>query len=464
MAAVVSTSTAASTSGGCDSRCSAFSRPAALPSSSFSPPPSLAPALFWNLRHCRALGTSDLIGIPPTVERLWLGPSFDPLLTFPDLAQCIPDSLVELDLDLTALLLLRGEETVDEGENNDDSDHAAATAQKGEEDYLVRTAKKGLQILFRRLTRLKTLTLRLPDPHADVLVARAVAECLPDTSPSGSSSSSSSLTSLNLRQGPVGVAGVIALGSALHRQQRATAATTLWGGPSARLRELSLDCGSSGSSNRNSSSATTTATATETAHALARLLSSGGCGAALRRLDVGCSGGGGAAGGDSNGDDDDDGWTDAALAPLCAALRDNRTLTDLGLCGCDARRVTALTGVRLLDALRDNNATLERLTWHDVSSVPPALLLEVDWYLRLNRAGRRYLREDPPLYVEEKEDRGESESVSSAVSSAPSALPLTLWPRLLARIAQSQSSSPSSSASVLFYFVRHKVDLLLCRP
>jgi len=93
-------------------------------------------------------------------------------------------------------------------------------------------------------------------------------------------------------------------------------------------------------------------------------------------------------------------------------------------------------GLALVDGIRVNTS-LEIIESIEESELPPTVKESIEFYLQMNRNGRRYLR--APL---------------------ANRMPMGVWPHISTKL------SPVSERDQLFYFLRHKADLVqseMCR-
>jgi len=177
-----------------------------------------------------------------------------------------------------------------------------------------------------------------------------------------------------------------------------------------------------------------------------------------------------------------DGVDDESIRQLVSGLRENSTLLELSLFCCSS--IGEASGRLLLQCLQGGgdegsshycNTTLERINLKG-TKVPKCYQVQIEYYLQLNRAGRKFV-------INYSEDRNERKRRPHQRQ-----LALSLWPYILAKHArrrdgtecrsslfqtssttacldrQTSIASISSSvtgADISYYFLRNKADLVL---
>jgi len=229
--------------------------------------------------------------------------------------------------------------------------------------------------LFQRLRSLQMLSLRCPGDAGAIAIAKALPYNV-------------HLTSLDLRSNRISDQGVEAIVAALQSCR-----------PNHSLKELILSWNSI--TDRGASK-------------VASLLQDKNC--PLERLDLSCN----------------DRIYDTGLRTVVEALKCNSCLRELNVFGCDG--ITTVGASLLLQCLQEHNMVLQLVR------LPSSLLgspvgEELEYYLALNRAGRRLLRDH--------------------------SVPVALWSDVMALSTnRTRTSSLSSKLSALYYILKQKSDLL----
>jgi len=346
-----------------------------------------------NLRHYKGLGRAELRQLPEDLDQLWIGPSFDTgesIKTMHSIVDSLPLRLSSLDLDLTQTTATSAGMT-------------AATSPPTAIDLSNFFTKQDVIELLDRMTNLRSLSLRLPPGTGDYGAAvvagsfSAAAECpsaatAAATDAGGRSQRNNSLQDLDLRECHLGDAGIVALAEALE---------------SSSIKSLILSWSS---------------TTSVGMQALATGLRKN---PALERLDLGCV----------------NGVNDESIADLLSSLRHNHNLKEVSFFCC--AEVGEATGLRLLECLRGGadgskdggdsidedklgyNTSLQKINLKG-TNISPSTQNLIDYYLQLNRAGRKLLNVGAKFVDKEP---------------APH-VNLSLWPSLLAKYTNAASLEP----------------------
>jgi len=410
-----------------------------------------------NLRHCRDLSEGDLRNLPPGATHLWVGPSFHRSTTLSSIVRNLPRGLLGLDLDLTTAATAPGEVVAEASseETGEGASDATGNSTGSKTDELVVTMTESFMELFRCNDHLRSLSLRCsPDDGISGSIGDRIAVAVADSLAKVAAAAEEEDTpptedhhplhlELDLRECPLHDAGVEALATILVR---------LKSSPSPRCRIRSLLLGPTTALTPRGVRSLASALRSDRGHPVSSELE-------LEHLDLSCS----MAGTPVDRDDE-------SARDLVSSLRLNSKLSDLSLFGCSSLGEEA--GRQLVRCLRGDydigqcsnngvfghewgcNTSLERINLRG-TQVSPSDRNEIEYYLRLNRAGRRYLN-----------------------TNAVGQVSLALWPYILAKYANSSNvdqkkmtpveaayrhpKDPTATASdtdVLYFFLRNKMDL-----
>lgn len=364
-----------------------------------------------NLRHYRGLSRDVLWRLPPGVDQLLIGPSFDTtsLESVRSIIRNLPPHLSDLDLDLT--------QVVTSSHNDDHIEASTAPTESHHEQSEEFLVMKGyLSDLFERVSNLRSLSLRLPRECADC-GAIAVAAALNEAK---GCNRHPQVELLDLRECPMHDPGIVALSGALK---------------SSSIKGLVVSWSSI------------------TSKGVGAMAAALKCNPPLESLVLGCM----------------DGLDDESVQELISSLVQNSTLTDLSLFCC--KLIGESSGRRLLRCLTRRNTSLERISLKG-TKISPSCQNMIEYYLRLNRAGRRYvigyddgrdrlldlslwpyILEKQTLQVEHR--RRTDECHSPAVRAS-------VYQRLKLASATMASESTVSSFDVVYFFLANKAaDLLM---